>query len=107
MSNVIGHTFKSILSFSLLDVVGIFLGIVLLYWQTDTSAVFYTLSSPQFYIILFLILFLIRSWIWLFLYRGETPYLKHALIHIFKDYFHILILCICTIGTYLLFFSLL
>ena len=107
MLKVVGRTIKHVLSFSVLDVVGIFLGIILLWWNTDASEVFYTLSNPQFYIILFLILFLIRSRIWLLVYRGESPYLKHSLIHVFKDYFHIIILCICTIGTYLLLFSLL
>ncbi len=107
MFKSIARMLKNILSFSWLDLVGIFLGIAFLWWHTDTSAVFYTLTNPQFYIILFLILFLVRSWIWLLVYRGENPYLKHTLIHIFKDYFHILILCICTIGTYLLLFSLL
>lgn len=107
MFKAFGRSFKNFLSFHYVDLVGILVGIGLLMWNADTSNVFYILSSPQFYIILFLVLFLVRSWIWLLVYRGEMPYLKHAVINVITDYFHILILAICTIGSYLLLFSLL
>ena len=99
-------TFKKIMrkvfSFSLWDVFGIVMAAIFISVNTKDS-LFLLFTTPRFYVLLFLTFFLFHSWVWLFRYRAEPLYLKGCIKHIFVDYFHVLLVFSCTIGSYFLY----
>ncbi len=103
----IKNYFKRLLSFHVIDVVGIITTVGLIAIQPDTQSLFYLLGNPTFYLILLLVAFLGRSLFWLLILRGETFYLKHSVISFLEDYFRLVIVSLCAIGCYLFFFTVL
>ena len=93
---------KKMFSFHFADIVGIILGCILISSNTNTE-LFYLVMAPQVYIIMFLVVFLFHSWVWLFAYHGEKAYTKQMLGRGFKDSLRIAIASVATIGIY--FFS--
>ena len=90
---------KKMFSFHLADIVGLIVGWVLISSATNTE-LFYLVMAPQLYVIMFLVVFLFHSWVWLFAYHGESAYTKQMLGKGFKDFLRVAIACVSAIGIY-------
>ena len=90
------------LSFHVFDIVGIIVGLILVYNLKDMD-LFNVVISPELYLMVFFSVFLLHSFIWLFMYHGENAYIKRTVAAMARDFFRITLACISVIGVY--FFS--
>ena len=95
---------KKIFSFRFADVLGLLTGVALISVSSDTE-LFYLVIAPQMYLIMFLVVFLLRTWLWILLYHGEQAYTKHMIGGSIKDFFCLAFACISVIGIYFLYHS--
>jgi len=97
--------FKAIqktLSFHIFDIAGIIVGLCLVHSLKDMD-LFNVVVSPELYLMIFFSMFLLHSFIWLFMYHGENAYIKRTIGVIVRDFLRITLACISVIGVY--FFS--
>lgn len=95
---------KKMFAFHFADIVGLIVGMIFISSATNTE-LFYLVMAPQVYIIMFLVVFLFHSWVWLFAFHGESAYTAQMLGKGIKDFLRIAIACVSTIGIYFLYHS--
>ena len=94
-------TIQNVFSFRLSDVLGILIGAFAVLYCTDME-LFHFVTSPRLYFLIFLVMLLFHSYLWLFVSHGESAYTKQMLSHIFRDFFRISLSCVSMIGVYFL-----
>ena len=95
---------KKMFSFHLADIIGLIVGWMFISSATHTE-LFNLILTPQVYLIMFLVIFLFHSWLWLFLYRGEKAYTAHMFTNGIKDFLRIAFASVSMIGVYFLYLS--